>query len=375
MLIEIISTDSLIRPQHNVTMVQASDSIPDSLKFSDTLALPDISASGDLQFQLPDPEDDKLPEIEFQQQVNQAWQVCDRFDLQTDIWRGRILKAVRDREKVQGDGRGGGFLNWLSEREISKSQAYQLIELADSADVLLQEGMLEPDDVNRFSKKAFVETAQSPPEVQQLVSDAAHQGDRITRREVRQLSDEWVAMSSDLLPEEVKEKAADNTIPTKYVAPLVRELEKLPEAHQATIREEVAAEPSIDGVKQATSEAKYLAKYLQAATEVQALKADESLDLELALEEALRIGCLNSTAEMVNQASQLEQAIAKVYTSWKRLNKLSERVYLDSGASTPNVRAMLDALTPLSGEILQIQLGEANSELAKTIRLQMLPEE
>ena len=375
MLIEIISTDSPIRPQHNVTMVQASDSIPDSLKFSDTLALPDISASGDLQFQLPDPEDDKLPEIEFQQQVNQAWQVCDRFDLQTDIWRGRILKAVRDREKVQGDGRGGGFLNWLSEREISKSQAYQLIELADSADVLLQEGMLEPDDVNRFSKKAFVETAQSPPEVQQLVSDAAHQGDRITRREVRQLSDEWVAMSSDLLPEEVKEKAADNTIPTKYVAPLVRELEKLPEAHQATIREEVAAEPSIDGVKQATSEAKYLAKYLQAATEVQALKADESLDLELALEEALRIGCLNSTAEMVNQASQLEQAIAKVYTSWKRLNKLSERVYLDSGASTPNVRAMLDALTPLSGEILQIQLGEANSELAKTIRLQMLPEE
>ena len=356
-------------------MVPVSESIADSPTFFDPLALPDISTSGDLQFQLPDPEDDTIPEIEFQQQLNQAWQVCDRFDLQTDIWRGRILKAVRDREKVQGEGRGGGFLNWLSDREISKSQAYQLIELADSADVLLQEGMLEPDDVNRFSKKAFVETAQSPPEVQQLVSDAAHQGDRITRREVRQLSDEWVAMSSDLLPEEVKEKAADNTIPTKYVAPLVKELEKLPESYQTTIREEVAAEPSIDGVKQATSEAKYLAKYLQAATEVQALKSDEGLDLELALEEALRIGCLNSTAEMVNQASQLEQAIAKVYTSWKRLNKLSERVYLDSGASTPNVRAMLDALTPLSGEILQIQLGEANSELSKTIRIQMLPEE
>lgn len=355
-------------------MVQAPNA---PLNEADVLSAPSLSvlsSSGDLQFQLPDPEDDTIPEMDFQTQVTQAWQVCDRFDLQTDIWRGRILKAVRDREKAQGDGRGGGFLNWLGEREISKSQAYQLIELADSADVLLQEGMLEPDDVNRFSKKAFVETAQSPPEVQQLVSDAAHQGDRITRREVRQLSDEWVAMSSELLPEEVKEKAADNTIPTKYVAPLVRELEKLPESHQTTIRQEVAAEPSIDGVKQATSEAKYLAKYLQAATEVQALKL-ESLDLEQALEEALRIGCLNSTAEMVNQASQLEQAIAKVYTSWKRLNKLSERVYLDSGASTPNIRAMLEALTPLSGDILQIQLGEANSELAKTIRLQMLPEE
>ncbi|MEM9213595.1 MAG: hypothetical protein AAGD25_04540 [Cyanobacteria bacterium P01_F01_bin.150] len=352
-------------------MVQAADTLRDP----HNSAIHEISSTGDLQFQLPDPEDDQITEIDFQTQVNQAWQVCDRFDLQTDIWRGRILKAVRDREKAQGDSRGGGFLNWLSEREISKSQAYQLMELADSADVLLQEGMLEPDDVNRFSKKAFVETAQSPPEVQQLVSDAAHQGDRITRREVRQLSDEWTAMSSDLLPEEVKEKAADNTIPTKYVAPLVKELEKLPEVHQETIRQEVAAEPSIDGVKQATSEAKYLAKYLQAATEVQALQADKSLDLELALEEALRIGALNSTAEMVNQASQLEQAIAKVYTSWKRINKLSERVYLDSGASTPHIRSMLDALTPLSGEILQIQLGEANSELSKTIRIQMLPEE
>lgn len=356
-------------------MVQALNAPQNEANPLSDLSVSVLSSSGDLQFQLPDPEDDTIPEMDFQTQVSQAWQVCDRFDLQTDIWRGRILKAVRDREKAQGDGRGGGFLNWLGEREISKTQAYQLIELADSADILLQEGMLEPDDVNRFSKKAFVETAQSPPEVQQLVSDAAHQGDRITRREVRQLSDEWVAMSSELLPEEVKEKAADNTIPTKYVAPLVRELEKLPESHQTTIRQEVAAEPSIDGVKQATSEAKYLAKYLQAATEVQALKQDNSLDLEQALEEALRIGCLNSTAEMVNQASQLEQAIAKVYTSWKRLNKLSERVYLDSGASTPNVRAMLDALTPLSGEILQIQLGEANSELAKTIRLQMLPEE
>ena len=31
-----------------------------------------------------------------------AWQgVGDRFDLQTDIWRGRILRTVRDREKAR----------------------------------------------------------------------------------------------------------------------------------------------------------------------------------------------------------------------------------------------------------------------------------
>ncbi|MGQ9837804.1 MAG: hypothetical protein ACUVRV_07500 [Cyanobacteriota bacterium] len=39
---------------------------------------------------------------EFEQQVEQAWQVCDRFELQTEIWRGRILQIVRDREKQRG---------------------------------------------------------------------------------------------------------------------------------------------------------------------------------------------------------------------------------------------------------------------------------
>jgi len=162
-----------------------------------------LDPATDLSFQLPSPEDDTLSEYEFKRQIETAWQVCDRFDLQTDIWRGRILRTVRDREKRGGDGRGTGFLNWLKEQEITKSQAYSLIELADSADTLLQEGMLAPESVNNFSKRAFVETAHAAPEVQQLVSDAAQRGEQITRREVRQISDEWTAMTSDLLPAEL----------------------------------------------------------------------------------------------------------------------------------------------------------------------------
>lgn len=328
----------------------------------------------DLDFQLPDPDDEQISEAEFQKQVTFAWHVCDRFDLQTDIWRGRILRVVRDREKRNGDGRGTGFLNWLKDREISKSQAYVLIELADSADVLVQEGLLEPDDVNRFSKRAFVETAQASPEVQQMITDAARRGDRITRREVRQLSDEWTAMTSELLPEEIREKAANHTIPTRYVAPFVREVQKLPESHQSSLQTEVAASPDVETLKQATAEARYLSKYLQAAIQVQALNA-EGLDLEAALEEALRIGCLNSAADLVSQSAQLEQAIAKVYTTWKRINKLAERVYVDSGASTPNLRSLLDYLTPLTGDIVEIQLGDPQSNLSQTIRLKILQDD
>jgi hypothetical protein len=331
----------------------------------------DIAAAlqqpADLDFELPDPEDEEILESDFLQQLDVAWQVCDRFDLQTEIWRGRILRSIRDREKKGGDGRGTGFLKWLKEREISKTQAYSWIQLANSADTLISDGKLDPDTVNNFSKRAFVETAKAVPEVQQMVSEAAQKGDRITRREVRQLSDEWTAMSSDLLPEEVREKAADNSLPPRYIAPLVKEMEKLPELHQKALQRDIAANPDVDTVKQATSEARQLAKYLKSAAQVQALIA-EDVDIETALEEAQRVGCLSIAADLVNQASQIEQSIAKLYMTWKKIGNLADRLYVDTGVSTPNLRSLLTCIEPLGGEIMELQLSGA---IEHTIRLQI----
>ncbi|NWF58507.1 MAG: hypothetical protein HXY43_04145 [Fischerella sp.] len=326
-----------------------------------------LQQPADLDFELPDPEDEEIPEQEFQQQVEIAWQVCDRFDLQTEIWRGRILRAVRDREKKGGDGRGTGFLKWLKERELSKSQAYAWIQLANSADTLLEEGKLEPSAIKNFSKRAFVETAKSAPEVQVMVSEAAQKGDRITRREVRQLTDEWTAMSSELLPEPVKQKAAENALPPRYIAPLVKEMEKLPESHQKSLQKEIAQSPDVDTLKQVTSEARSLAKYLKAAAQVQALN-EEEVDIETALIEAQRVGCLSIAADLVNQASQLEQTIAKMYMTWKRISNLADRLYVDTGASTPQLRSLLNCLEPLGSEVMELQLGSAGE---RTIRLQI----
>ncbi|MEY3222051.1 MAG: hypothetical protein RLZZ203_907 [Cyanobacteriota bacterium] len=337
----------------------------------DTDSMNDIAAAlqqpADLDFALPDPEDEQIPESDFLQQLDVAWQVCDRFDLQTEIWRGRILRSIRDREKKGGDGRGTGFLKWLKEREISKTQAYSWIQLANSADTLISDGKLNPDTVNNFSKRAFVETAKAVPEVQQMVSEAAEKGDRITRREVRQLSDEWTAMSSDLLPEEVREKAADNSLPPRYIAPLIKEMEKLPELHQKALQRDIAANPDVDTVKQATSEARQLAKYLKSAAQVQAL-TEEDVDIETALEEAQRVGCLSIAADLVNQASQIEQTIGKLYMTWKKISNLADRLYVDTGASTPHLRSLLTCIEPLGGEIMELQLSGTTEH---TIRLQI----
>jgi hypothetical protein len=353
--------------------LELTDSEPDPPVATEPTARPrltaeDLELPADLSLNLPDPEDDKISFSDFQLRIETAWQVCDRFDLQTDIWRGRILRIVRDREKRSGDGRGTGFLNWLKDREISKSQAYSLIELADSADRLMDQDALKPETLRHFSKRAFVATAKAPAEVQHMIVTAAHQGDRIASNTVRRLTDEWQAMTSDLLPENVRVKAAEQSLPARYLAPLVRELEKLPEVHQIALRDEVEEMPDKETVKQATAQAKFLARYLEAATRVQALDRPE-LDLEQALEEALRLGSLNIAADLVNQAAQLEQAIVKTYTSWKRVRDLADRLWVDSGASTPHLRNLISCLGTLSSEQVSVPLSGGGDRI---VRLQVL---
>ena len=45
-----------------------------------------------LSFVLPDPEQDDLSNIDFIERFEYAWSICEQFDLQTEIWRGRILR-------------------------------------------------------------------------------------------------------------------------------------------------------------------------------------------------------------------------------------------------------------------------------------------
>ena len=321
----------------------------------------------ELNFEIPDPENEEIAEEVFQYQLDQVWKVCDRFDLQTDIWRGRILRAVRDREKRGGEGRGTGFLNWLKNREITKSQAYSLIQLANSADTLLAEGKLNPETINNFSKGAFLETAKSAAEVQKLVSEAAQKGERITRREVKQLADEWTAMSSELLPEEVKQKATEGILPSRHLAPLVKEMEKLPDEHLEPIQKEIAENPDVDTVKMMTSTAKNLAKYLDAGAQVETLR-NSSVDLAMALDEAVSLDCLNTAADLLKQANQLEQMVGKLYTTWKRLGNLSDRLYVDTGAGNPGLRSLINCLERLSGEEIEVPLDEVGE---KTIRIRI----
>ena len=305
---------------------------------------------------LPDPEADDLSEVEFLNHVDQAWSVCERFDLQTEIWRGRILRRIRDRGKRHGQSRGGPFLQWLRERDISKSQAHGLIQLADSADDLVTEGSLDPACVNNFSKHAFLATAKAAPAVQQLVNTAANEGQRITRHQVKRLDDEFTAVSSNLLPEEVRQRTQAQALPTKVVAPLVKELARLPKEQQDQLRRELAATPELDAVKAATQTARSMAKVQDAALALNTLR-DGSLNLDKAMGEAQRLEVLGLLAEILRHAQQVEQAASQLNRSWQRMGDLHERLWLESGSSTPHLRHLLETLESLSGSPIRVSIG------------------
>ena len=324
-----------------------------------------------LSLDLPDPGQDDISTMEFLARLEEAWAVCDRFDLQTEIWRGRILRAVRDREKRGGEGRGTGFLQWLREREISKTRAYSLIQLADSADNLVGEGLLEPDSVNQFSKRAFLETAQAEPEVQQMISEAANGGLPITRKQVRRLSDEFLAATSPLLPEEIRQRTAENLLPPRAVAPLVKELARLPEEQQDDLRRVLRDDPELERVKDVTHTARWLHRAAEASLAVRAFQQGD-LDFEKALQEAQRLDALGLLADAVGQAQALESAVLKLHTSWRRLGGLQERLWVESGSSTPHLRELLITLQSLSGSTLRVSLGELAG--GKRLRLQLVEE-
>lgn len=324
-----------------------------------------------LELDLPDPEQDDISTMEFLARLEEAWTVCDKFDLQTEIWRGRILKAVRDREKRGGEGRGAGFLQWLREREISKTRAYGLIQLAESAEQMLGEGVLEPSSVNQFSKRAFMETSLAEPEVQLMISEAANEGQEITRKQVRRLADEFTAATSPLLPEEIRERTQQNLLPPKAVAPLVRELSKLPEPQQEDLRKVLRDEPELDRIKDVTHTARWITKATESGEAVRAFQQGE-LDLEKAMQEAQRLDALGLLADAVGQAHALESAVLKLHTSWRRLGGLQERLWVESGSSTPYLRDVLTALQSLSGATMRVSLGELAG--GKRVRLQLVEE-
>jgi cell fate (sporulation/competence/biofilm development) regulator YlbF (YheA/YmcA/DUF963 family) len=148
-------------------------------------------------------------------------------------------------------------------------------------------------------------------------------------------------------------------------------LAKLPEGQQEELRRVLREEPELERVKDVTSTARWLSKAAEAGLAVRAFQQGQ-LDFDKALQEAQRLDALGLLADAVGQAQALESAVLKLHTSWRRLGGLQERLWLESGSSTPHLRELLTALQSLSGSTLRVSLGELAG--GKRVRLQLVEE-
>ena len=160
-------------------------------------------------------------------------------------------------------------------------------------------------------------------------------------------------------------------MPSKFVAPLVRELSKLPEAQQVDLKKTLSEEPEIDCIKDVTNTARWIAKTTEVSNAIRAFQQVE-LDLEKAMQEAQRVDALGLLADAVGQAQALEASVLKLHTAWRRLGGIQERLWVESGSSTPYLRDVLSVLQDLSGSTMRVSLGELSG--GKNLRLQLVEE-
>ena len=90
------------------------------------------------------------------------------------------------------------------------------------------------------------------------------------------------------------------------------------------------------------------------------------------MEEAKRLDALGLLADACGQAKSIESSVLKLHTAWRRLGGLHERLWLESGSSTPYFRDLLNVLQTLSGATMRVSLGEIAG--GKKIRLQIVEE-
>jgi len=298
-----------------------------------------------LEFALPNPADPG-----FEGQLEAAWLVCDRFDLQTDIWRGRLLRSVRDYEK---QGSGGSFEKWLASKEISRSRAYRLIELADHADQFLADHPLGTADLQQFSKAAFISAAKCEPAVQAQVIEQVRRGERVTQRNVEDLQEAWVVTQSPLLPEVVRERVAQSSLPARSAAKAALALADLEEADREILCEALVHHPDLATLRQVAQDAQAIHRSVSDLSRVQVLT--EEATAREALSEAARLGLLSQTLDMLRWAAKVERSLSQLYTAWQRLGALHDQ--LNQSTSGHALGELLQALQPLTQPTPAIDVG------------------
>lgn len=307
-----------------------------------------------LEFTFPDA---GLEAEELLAKVNENLPKTANVGLFSEVCRGKLIGIARDKFKANGDLRGVEFKAWLKDRDITLSQAHALIETADKAAGLLGKDLLA--GTAKITKPALKRAVQASENAQKVLRDMIANAEMpVKAGDVRNACDAIDAKNADIFTDDFKAKIENGSIPIAKAAGLFRELDRLPEDHAKGYAEQIAASPNpVEEIKAITASAKAVATMYDLAGQV---NAASGCDIDFIAEESIRLGAESTVAKVLKQARDVQTLAGKLYTAVKKLGSSADRLYVDTGATTPHTRGLIAALESLfSNGCIRVDLGDS----------------
>lgn len=299
--------------------------------------------------------DNSLPLEQFLPVATENMGRVESVGLAAEISKGRLLSQVRETLVTQcSEGWEAEFKQFLKGHDLTPAKALKLIQLAGNAEEAFGDKAEQVAD--RMTRQAFYLAVDAGQEVRQLVKQQALESETVLKKgDVAAIRNEWDIVTSEILPESVKEKVQNGSLPAPKVAPLVKELNDLPEDLSSQFVEEIAASDGFDAdeLRQTTKDAKSLNKILDKLPLVACLSdLDKDAVVAETLQESLYIDLVGKVSV---GAEQVQKLAVKLYQSHAKLSKEIDKLYCETGASTPHLRQLLVGLDVLAGETIKIE--------------------
>lgn len=299
--------------------------------------------------------DESLPLEQFLPTAAEGMGRVESVGLAAEISKGRLLSQVRQTLVGQcSEGWEAEFKRFLKGHDLTPAKALKLIQLAGNAREAFGDDAEAVAD--KMTRQAFYLALDAGQEVRELIKQQALESEGILKKgDVAAIKNEWDIVTSEVLPESVKEKVQNGSLPAPKVAPLVKELNDLPEDLSSQFVEEIAASDGFDAdeLRQTTKDAKSLNKILDKLPLVACLSdLDKDAVVAETLQESLYIDLVGKVSV---GAEQVQKLAVKLYQSHAKLSKEIDKLYCETGASTPHLRQLLVGLDVLAGETIKIE--------------------
>ncbi|NER39842.1 MAG: hypothetical protein F6J93_38905 [Oscillatoria sp. SIO1A7] len=324
----------------------------------------------------PLPEPNKSPNAtegteEFKGTYAEELQETDRAGLMAAIRAGEVLLKARKMFKGQEQQEEKSFGNWIKRQGYSVSWGYTRMKLATTYQDIANSFEEISEVIGLFNQKTFFKFADQSEEFKAWLIEKIQNANflakfaptnRINSAALGKIKSFWTVENSEIVPEHLKGNEVLHPEEVKAIAEVAEKAEALPEQ----FKEHFAAalwEADAQDYKEIARSAKEAFNFMDETQALQFASSENEDFAEGVLGELIRTGVENIGSKLSKAAAKVEKLCAQLFLAHREYQHLSDRLYVETGASTPKTRELLKSLGQnLGPDKCSIKLGLENPE-------------